>query len=101
MAQTNIACAQIDCDLGQPRTNLEKIISSIRSAAEREARLVMFPECALTGYAYSSLEEAVPFAESIDGPSSEAIADVCRETNAYAVVGFIEAAGGNFYNSAM
>src|ERR1043165_6189796 len=101
MAQTNIACAQIDCDLGQPQTNLEKIISSIRSAAERDAKLVMFPECALTGYAYESLEEAIPFAEPIDGPSANAIAEACRDANAYAIVGFIEADGNNYYNAAM
>jgi 5-aminopentanamidase len=101
MSNTNIACAQIDCVLGDPQTNLVKIISTIRSAAESDAKLVMFPECALTGYAYTSLEEAIPFAESIDGPSSQAIAEVCRETGAYAVVGFIEAADGKFYNAAM
>jgi len=101
MAMTNIACAQIDCVLGNPKTNLQKIISTIRSAAERDAQLVMFPECALTGYAYNSLDEAIPFAEPIDGPSSQALAEVCRETGTYAVVGFIEAAADRFYNAAM
>jgi predicted amidohydrolase len=101
MSKTNIACAQIDCVLGEPKTNLGKIVSSIRSAAEQDARLVMFPECALTGYAYNSLDEAIPFAEPIDGPSSEALASVCRETGAYAVVGFIEAGDKQFYNAAM
>jgi predicted amidohydrolase len=101
MAKTNIACAQIDCVLGEPKTNREKIIATIRTAAEREAQLVIFPECALTGYAYNSLEEAVPFAEDFNGPSAEAIAAACQETGAYAIVGFIESAGANFYNAAM
>ncbi len=101
MSKTNVACAQIDCVLGDPKSNREKIIATIRAAAKREAHLVIFPECALTGYAYNSLDEATPFAESIDGCSAEAIADVCRETKAYAIVGFIEAAGEKFYNAAM
>jgi len=101
MAKTKIACAQIDCLLGQPRTNLNKIVSLIRSAAERDAKLVMFPECALTGYAYESLEEAIPFAEAVNGPSSNAIAEACRETNAYAIVGFLEADGNNYHNAAL
>jgi predicted amidohydrolase len=101
MSSTTIACAQIDCVLGNPQTNLQKIISTIRSAAERDAQLIMFPECALTGYAYNSLDEAIPFAEPIDGPSSQAVAEVCRETGAYAVAGFIEADGDKFYNAAM
>jgi predicted amidohydrolase len=101
VAKTNIACAQIDCVLGEPATNRNKIIASIRTAAESEAQLVIFPECALTGYAFNSLEEAIPFAEKPDGPSSQAIAEACRETEAYAIVGFIEADGDNFYNAAM
>ena len=101
MAQTNIACAQIDCLIGDPKANRDKIITSIRDAAERAAQLVIFPECALTGYAFNSLEEAVPFAERIDGPSAEAFAQVCDETKAYAVVGFIEADRDRFYNAAM
>ena len=101
MAKTNIACAQIDCVLGEPATNRNKIIASIRSAAEREAQLIIFPECALTGYAFNSLEEAIPFAEKLDGPSSQAIAEACRETKAYAIAGFIEADGDKFYNAAM
>jgi len=101
MSKTNIACAQIDCVLGDPKANREKIIATIHTAAEREAQLVIFPECALTGYAYNSLDEAVPFAEKVDGRSAEAIADVCRQTNAYAIVGFIEADDEKFYNAAM
>ena len=101
MATTNIACAQIDCVLGDPAANRKKVITSIRAAAEREAQLVIFPECALTGYAFNSLEEAIPFAEKLDGPSSQALTEVCRETKAHAIAGFIEADGDKFYNAAM
>lgn len=101
MGKTNIACAQIDCVLGDPKTNREKIVSSIRAAAARDAQLVIFPECALTGYAFDSLAEAMPFAERIDGSSAQAIAEVCRETKTHAVAGFIESDGDKFYNAAM
>lgn len=101
MAKTNIALSQMDCLLGQPQANLSKIVESIRAAAKRDVQLVAFPECALTGYAYESLEEATPFAESLDGPSSQAIAAVCRETGVYAAVGFIESDAGKFYNAVM
>ncbi len=101
MAKTNIACAQIDCVLGEPETNLNKIVSSIHAAAERDAKLVMFPECALTGYAYESLQEAIPFAEPLDGRSSVTIAEACAATGTYAVVGFIEKDGTDYYNAAM
>ena len=101
MARTNIACAQIDSVLGDTKANLEKILTFIRAAGERDARLVMFPECALTGYAYDSLAEAKPFAEPLDGPAAEAIARACGETGGYVVAGFIEADGDSYYNAAM
>jgi len=101
MAKTNIACVQMDCLLGEPMANRGKIIGQTRAAAERDAKLVIFPECAITGYAFESLEEAVPFAEKLDGPSSEALANVCRETGVYAAAGFIESDSDKFYNSVM
>lgn len=101
MAKTNIACMQMDCSLGQPLANLSKILQWTRTAAKRDAKLIAFPECALTGYAFDSLEEGTQFAESLAGPSSQAIADVCRETGIYVAAGFIESEAGKFYNSVM
>src|ERR1051326_2701899 len=101
MAKTKIACAQIDCKLGDPNANLTKITSLLRAAAERDVELVLFPECALTGYSFDSLAEAIRFAEKINGPSAQAIADICRETGVYTALGFIEADGDKFYSGAM
>ncbi|MFY9555881.1 MAG: carbon-nitrogen hydrolase family protein [Blastocatellia bacterium] len=101
MATTRIACVQMDIAIGEVEANLRKIIAGIRAAAKSGAQLVIFPECALTGYCFDSLDEASPFAEPIDGPSAEAIAEACRETGTHAVVGFIEQDGSHFYNAAM
>jgi predicted amidohydrolase len=101
MAKTRIACVQMDVAIGDVEANRRKIVERMRTAAESGAELVIFPECALTGYCFDSLEEAAPFAEPIDGPSSEAIAEACRETGAHAVAGFIEKDGSSFYNAAM
>ena len=91
----------MDVAIGDVQASQQSILQRTREAAEQEARLVIFPECALTGYCFESLEEAAPFAQPIDGPASEAIAKACSETAAYAVVGFIEKDGSNFYNAAM
>jgi predicted amidohydrolase len=101
MVKTKIACVQMDVAIGDVEANRRKIVERMRTAADGGAELVIFPECALTGYCFDSLEEATPFAEPIDGPSSEAIAEACRETGAHAVAGFIEKDGSNFYNAAM
>ena len=98
---TNIACVQMDVVMGNVAANLKRIVDRIHQSAERGAQLAIFPECALTGYCFDSLEEAAQFAEPIDGPSSKAIVDACSETGTHAVVGFIEKDGSSFYNAAM
>jgi hypothetical protein len=50
----------------------------------------------VNGYAIGSLAEAVPFAETIAGPSSAALANVCRETGVYAAAGLYRMPAGKF-----
>ncbi len=101
MAKTTIACVQMDCALGNVAANRACIVAQLKAAAARGAELVIFPECALTGYCFDSLAEAAPCAEAADGPSAQIIADACRETGTHAVVGFIERADGRCYNAAL
>ncbi len=101
MSKTTIACIQMNLEIGQVEANREKIVEHIRTAAHNSAELIIFPECAITGYCFDSLEEAAPFAEPLDGPSSKVLAGICRDQNVYAVVGFIEKGATGFYNAAM
>src|SRR6185369_10101273 len=80
MADTHIACVQMDVAIGNVAANRQQIIARIREAANHNAQLAIFPECALTGYCFDSLAEAMPFAEPLDGPSAQAIAATCGET---------------------
>jgi len=101
MSKTTIACVQMDIEIGNVDANRRSIVERIRTAADAGAELAVFPECAVSGYCFDSLEEAAPFAEPVDGASSEAISEACRKSGTYAVVGFIENDNGNFYNAAM
>ncbi|MFL6209619.1 MAG: carbon-nitrogen hydrolase family protein [Pyrinomonadaceae bacterium] len=101
MAQTTIACVQMDCELGNVALNRERIVAQLTEAARRAAEIVIFPECALTGYCFDSLAEAEQFAEPADGESAQIIAEACRATGTHAVVGFIERAGAQCYNAAL
>jgi len=91
----------MDVAIGEVEVNRRKIIERIREAAGQGSEFTIFPECALTGYCFDSLEEAAQFAEPINGPSAEAIAEACREAGAHVVVGFIEKDDRSFYNAAM
>jgi 5-aminopentanamidase len=101
MANTHIACVQMDVAIGNVAANRRQIVARIRAAADHHAQLVIFPECALTGYCFDSLAEAAAVAEPLDGESAQAIAAACQATNLHAVVGFIERFGDRYYNAAM
>ena len=94
-----IAGVQMDPKIMKKEENLERCIELIRTTAKEGAKLIVFPECALTGYCYSSLEEALPYAETIPGPSTDTLIEVCREFNVYVVVGLLEMDGDKYYNA--
>src|SRR4051794_4082306 len=101
MPLRKIAGVQMNCRFGEKRHNLEVIRTQPREAAAHGARLVVFPECALTGYAFESKEEALPHAETVPGPSTEAVAAVCRERDVCAVFGLLERGdSGALFNAA-
>ncbi len=103
MASWKIAAVQMDCRLGDRRHNLGQIRAGLREAAARGVRLVVFPECALTGYAFESKEEAWPHAEPMPGPSAETLAADCNELGVWAVVGGLECVEetGHLFNVAL
>jgi predicted amidohydrolase len=85
----------------RPDHNRAAILRWLAQAAELGARLVVFPECAVTGYVFDSLEEARPVAEPVPGPTFDALAAACADLQVTAVVGLLETAGSDIYNSAL
>jgi predicted amidohydrolase len=65
--------------------------SRLREAAGHGARLVVFPECALSGYCFESKEEAWPHAETLPGPASAVLGADCKQLGVWTVVGMLEA----------
>ena len=100
MAAWKIAGVQMDCRLGDGRANLEAIRARLETAASRGATLIVFPECISSGYGFSSKAEALPHAEPIPGPSSEALAADCRRLGVWTVVGMLEREGDWLFNAA-
>jgi predicted amidohydrolase len=90
MSPWKIAAVQMDCQLADPAGNLQSIRGSLREAADQGARLIVFPECALTGYCFESKEEAWKHAETLPGPASTALAGDCQELGVWTVVGLLE-----------
>ncbi len=96
-----IAVVQMDCSLGRVESNLCRCLAAIDTAARQSARLVIFPEAALSGYGFASLEEARPHSVPVPGPQVGRLVEKCRSTNTYAICGLLEADGDKVYNTAV
>ena len=94
-----IAVVQTDIKLADVETNLNQIMTKTRESREGGAQLTVFPECALTGYCFNSREEALPYAESIPGPSVNRLIGLCQEIGGYIVFGMLELDAGKLYNA--
>ena len=78
---------------------MRRIVDAIAETARGGAQLAVFPECAISGYCFASLDEARPFAQPIPGPAIEQLAKACRKADSFAVVGLLEADGERMFNA--
>ncbi len=95
-----IAAVQMAPKLMGNEANLKAMLSAAREAAVKQAKLVVFPECGLTGYVFCSREEALPFAETLPGPSTEELNSLCRRLGVYVIFGLLEREGDRLFNAA-
>lgn len=94
-----IAGAQIDVALGEAPRNLARMEEILAETVGQGARLTVFPECALSGYCFDSLEEAWPNAQAVPGPATQRLAELCGRLDAYVIFGLLEADGDHLYNA--
>lgn len=113
MTPFTAAVAQIGSLPQDPLATAEKAAATLREAAAKGARLVVFPEALLGGYpkgasfgapigmrrpegreAFRRYHEA---AIALDGPEVALIAEATADTGAFAVIGCIERDGGTLY----
>ena len=95
-----VAAVQMDIKISEKEQNLAKILENLEAAADAGAKVVVFPECALTGYCFTSREEAMPMGESVPGPSTEKLARAAKDLGCTVVVGMLERDGDALYNAA-
>ncbi len=94
-----VAGVQMDCRLADPAANVRAMIERLELAADRGAKLVVFPECVHSGYGHESRADAFRAAESLPGPGTDAIGKACAKFGVHAVFGLLESAGEKLFNS--
>ena len=96
-----VAGVQFYPRIGQLRENCARILEKIGEAAAQGAKLIVFPECALSGYVFDDLDEARAATERVPGPFTDVLAATCKRFGVYAVAGMLEDLGDALYNSAV
>ena len=119
--KVDVAVVQMDCLLGDPAFNLAHIeelateaaarLDGLRAtdagevaedpadgrAAHSHERLVVFPECATTGYFVG--EQGAELAEPADGPTNDRLARLAHRLGTHLAVGVLEADGEDVYDA--
>ena len=103
-ALLRVASVQMESLPADKAANFQKIERFAAQAAGQGARLVLLPECCITGYWFIrnlSIEQLAALAEPVpDGPSTRRLVELARRHNISVGAGLVEAAGdGVFHNT--
>ncbi|MFQ5425515.1 MAG: carbon-nitrogen hydrolase family protein [Gaiellales bacterium] len=96
-----VAVAQFEPKLGEIQRNISRIVASLEEASAAGARLIVFPECAVTGYVLNSPDEAMAVAQEMPGPTTEVLEEACARLDTYAVCGVLVRDGDTLRNRAL
>jgi len=99
-----VAAVQFESLPGDKEANFRKIETFVEQAARQNVRLIVFPECCLTGYWFIrnlSAQDLGQMAEPIfEGPSSRRLIELAKRFGMTIGAGLVEAGSpGEFYNS--
>jgi predicted amidohydrolase len=100
MTTLRVAACQIDPSLGEVDRNLERIERAVADAAAAGAGLAVLPECAVTGYAFASLDEAMPVARRASAVAADRLAGLATQHQMTVICGSLESEGDAVYNVA-
>ena len=98
---TQIVCRQLAPILGDLPANIELSVDAIHESVATGARVVILPELALSGYMFTSTDEARPVAIDPTHPVFERWSEAVRDVGGVVIGGFTELGrDGLVYNSA-
>lgn len=97
--ELRVAALSPEIVIGDVDANLERIREAIIAAGRRDARLIVLPELATSGYVFEDRAEAEKAALTADDARWDPVREVIP-AEAVVVVGYAEAAGSQLFNTA-
>lgn len=96
-SKLNVAVAQMNCVVGETEPNLNKIDHFAGMASTLGSELVIFPECATTGYFLG--DKQAELSEAPDGPSAKRLGDIAKKHKVHLAAGMFTSQGNGLCNS--
>jgi 5-aminopentanamidase len=96
-----VGLAQCRPALGDVAGNLDSCLSYLAGARDQECDLVVFPECALSGYMFDDRAAAQAAAVPASGEAVGALLAQCRRDGLHCVIGVLVSQDGQLRNSAL
>lgn len=95
------AAIQFEPVLGEKEQNVTRLLQLVKEAAQQEARLIVLPEIATTGYCWESRAEVSPHVEPIPGPTTDRFQALAARYHCYIAVSLpeVDPSTGVYYNS--
>lgn len=85
-----VAAVEFNPELFEFDRNLDRAVAVAQEAAQHGAKLIVLPECALSGYIYRDLDQFRPYLDTVPGRGTDALAAVCAEHACHLAVGIAE-----------
>lgn len=97
-AEITIAGVQMNPQLGAPQTNATGMLAWLGDDRLEAAQVVVFPECAVTGYCFHSKSEAMHSADSIPGALTDRFTEAAARLKKHLLFGMLERQGDDLFN---
>jgi len=102
--QLGVASVQMESTPGDKEANFETLKRFVEKSAAQDVRLILFPECCITGYwfiRHLTVDQLAALAEPVPGgPTTRRLAELARRHDLTIGAGLVEAAGdGVFHNT--
>src|SRR5436305_11042667 len=96
-----VAAIQYEPTLGEKEKNVTDLLHLVEEAAQHNARLIVLPEMATTGYCWESRTEIAPYVEPIPGPTTDRFQQLAAQYDCFIAIGLAEVdpATDVYYNS--
>src|SRR5229473_2253373 len=95
-----VAAIQYEPTLGEKEKNVGDLLRLVEEAAKHDARLIVVPEMATTGYCWESRSEIALHVEPIPGPTTDRFQRLAATYNCFIAIGLpeVDPATNVYYN---